>query len=177
MQWDFAMAKKATYLARAGVLLGGLGLIATWAAGGTGPCAAWMAATSEVHIMVVALLGNLLFVAYPFRRRCDLALGLAILIAGADVAAHAPFGAGFADAVGIAFLIMPVCVGRLRQSTQRERRKRSAWRRPRKLTGEAADADRDAARLSYDSLILIDSRQSAEGDRFLLGRPNKFIQG
>jgi hypothetical protein len=92
------------------------------------PLAPWLSASRELHIIVIAVTGNLIFLAFPFRRRSDMALALAILLSAMDVAGRVSPSLGLADVAGLALVILPVWIERLRSRGRHERRRRAAWR-------------------------------------------------
>jgi hypothetical protein len=121
----------ATKLARGVLLLGAIALALMAAMNATRPQALWLAASPEIHLVVLALFGNLLFTAFPFRRRGDLALALAVVMIGIDISAHTALQVGIADAAGVGLAVLPVWTERVRARARRthaDRRQPPAWK-------------------------------------------------
>jgi hypothetical protein len=120
-----ALTKK-MILARFVLALGSAAAFLLWAIGVKTLQTSWFAGPPGIHVLAVGVLGNLLFIAFPFWRRKDLALLVAISLGVGDIASCAHLWIGFTDMAAVVLTIMPVWVEELRATSRREICRRQA---------------------------------------------------
>ncbi len=124
------MVEQARNCARAVLILAALGSGMALAGQGIDPRQAWAAVGPLGHLLAASLIVNLIFVAFPFRRRNDLGLAAVAILASLDASTRMPLAVSLGDVAGVALAMLPVWSEKLRAGTRRstlERRRHTSW--------------------------------------------------